>query len=49
LLDGYQLVAPYQSAAVDVVVADSIGICDKWNDNVASSGVTVFTDGWFCL
>ena len=40
---GYQLVAPYYTAAFNVV--DSVQLCDNWNSDGPISGVTVFTDG----
>jgi len=40
---GYQLVAPYERTAYNVV--DSVNICDNSNSDVAIRGVTVFTDG----
>ena len=41
---GYQLVAPYEKTAFNVV--DSINVCEIWNSDVAVKGViTVYTDG----
>jgi len=39
---GYQLVAPYERTAYNVV--DSVNIFDNWNSDVAIRGVNVFTD-----
>ena len=44
-MDGYQLVSPYDTNVFDYIVADSVRRCNKWNDVVVTSGVTVFTDG----